>query len=646
MAKVNLILIIGTITLLSLIVRVNCIINFSEKVKVLNNLVSGNDLSQVCNYDLQNFLKNVDKNSSIVHKMLEAWSTFKLDYKYGNSYDFGNFKECMKIVGSKYCTIQYYYQDKKITPVKPDISVINFGWKHLSTRFGGAICLPDSCSSDDIKIIMKNYFDKSGLLKADDYNQNKYCKTSRTRNEIDYKLILFFFIVFFLITIVVISTILSKKFSYKIFQCFSLENNLKSFLNISNVERQISSIDGLKGISIILVFVLHYMGCVFGFPFKDGKQVAFLIESRFLQVINFAGMTTENFFILSGLIVVQSIGKVKKQKTNVSKLMPMFQLYIRFFFPVLFLLLTHMLTSSYFFNNTPFYNISTQECKKYWWTTLLHLQVYFNPGEICLLYSWYLTVTFHIILFLPIIFMITKNVPRKYVFLVYSLLMVLTIISRFVAFNNINLSIEIPELYNIKSDFFKYVFYPSHTRATSFFAGMLLGDLIKNNTIQSMVSKQFLKCLLLILFISMMLYNLSFVLQSETFKLGKYNLIISSTWYIVCFSIIILLSHLYDGPLKRFLSKQIWIYISKLSLCIYLMGTHMQFLLVSLKNEPLEVNNFYIFIKGISVDFVLMIIPIFFLHFFVEVPFSQFGKLMTKKLCRNASRTEEKMKEN
>ncbi|KAG5668140.1 hypothetical protein PVAND_016092 [Polypedilum vanderplanki] len=647
MAKIRL---FTTIVLVFLFKNATCVINFDKKVGIFKILVENNELNENCENDLKRILINIDEKSSIGHKMLKTWSKFRSDYEYGNSYDFGDFDDCMEIsddqndIYAKYCSIQYYYNDNSVKQAKPHISMMNFNWKNLSTRFGGAICLPDKCSAKDIEIIMTKFFEGSKLIKANDYNQNEYCKSARLRKEIDYKMIGFISIIISLIMTVTISTILSKKSTNQFFQCFSLTNNIKNFLQIPK-GRESSSIDGLKGVSHCVIILLHYIGCAFGFAFKNGYQAAAVVDSKILQVVSFVGMTTENFFILSGFLVVRSMAKTKSQKPKTNKFLQLLQVYLRFFFPLLFLLLAHMMTSSYFFNNSPFYNLSTKECEKYWWSTLLHLHTYLNPGELCLPYSWFLTTTFHIILFLPIIFFIIKRVPSDLIPLVYFFIMIiLTMIARCIALEKIEGSFEIPDLLNIKNDIFKYVYVPTHTRAASFFAGMLLGELLNKNILQPMVSKKFLQRILFVLFFSMIFYNTSVALSSQIYTLTKYNLTISSIWYIICFSIVILLCELYEGSLKRFLSKKFWIYLSKLSLCIYLMGVHLQFLLVSIKKEPLEVGNLVIFAKGMSIDLLLMVMPILFLYFFVEIPFVQLVKILIQKLQKNIEEEKNKKK--
>lgn len=55
--------------------------------------------------------------------------------------------------------------------------MFNRGWKHLDTRFGGAVCIPAACSADFVPSLMKQIFNGSGLVLATDYDQNDYCQS-------------------------------------------------------------------------------------------------------------------------------------------------------------------------------------------------------------------------------------------------------------------------------------------------------------------------------------------------------------------------------------------------------------------------------------------------------------------------------------
>lgn len=60
-----------------------------------------------------------------------------------------------------------------------------------------------------------------------------------------------------------------------------------------------------------------------------------------------------------------------------------FHRYLRYT-PVLAMLILFFVTFPKFLGTGPFFNIEsyTVQCKKYWWTALLHVQNYVNPNEL------------------------------------------------------------------------------------------------------------------------------------------------------------------------------------------------------------------------------------------------------------------------
>lgn len=60
-----------------------------------------------------------------------------------------------------------------------------------------------------------------------------------------------------------------------------------------------------------------------------------------------------------------------------------------------------------FLGNGPVWPISveflSENCKQYWWTTLLHIQNYVNPGTICLPNTWYISVDMQLFFIAPFI---------------------------------------------------------------------------------------------------------------------------------------------------------------------------------------------------------------------------------------------------
>jgi hypothetical protein len=114
--------------------------------------------------------------------VLATWSNFSKPHKHGNSFDFGRFDECVALrindISHQHCLIQYHYKPSsphQIFPVPPNSSFFNEQWRGLSNRFGGAICLPSSCSGDDAEELVDAMFDGSDFMLTRDYDQSKFC---------------------------------------------------------------------------------------------------------------------------------------------------------------------------------------------------------------------------------------------------------------------------------------------------------------------------------------------------------------------------------------------------------------------------------------------------------------------------------------
>lgn len=60
-------------------------------------------------------------------------------------------------------------------------SMYNRGWKNIDSRFGGAICIPESCSVDMIRLLMEQIFNGTDLEMATDYDQKNYCQVNDSK---------------------------------------------------------------------------------------------------------------------------------------------------------------------------------------------------------------------------------------------------------------------------------------------------------------------------------------------------------------------------------------------------------------------------------------------------------------------------------
>ena len=113
------------------------------------------------------------------------WSNFSKEHFYGNSHDFGDFYGCLDFkhdpIKTQHCLIQYEYRPTasyKMTEVLPSKMLYNTFWENLHKTFGGAVCVPDSCTVEDIRRLMSDIFDGSDYVQVTDYDQNMFCQKS------------------------------------------------------------------------------------------------------------------------------------------------------------------------------------------------------------------------------------------------------------------------------------------------------------------------------------------------------------------------------------------------------------------------------------------------------------------------------------
>ena len=107
---------------------------------------------------------NANLNQNFKNLNFSAWSKFYSNQKYGNSHDFGDFLGCKNFeIPSQYCMAQYFNTQKPPIPVPPTKSLYQSKWIDLDLSFLGAICLPSSCSSNDVKEIFDVILNEQNL---------------------------------------------------------------------------------------------------------------------------------------------------------------------------------------------------------------------------------------------------------------------------------------------------------------------------------------------------------------------------------------------------------------------------------------------------------------------------------------------------
>ena len=259
-------------------------------------------------------------------------------------------------------------------------------------------------------------------------------------------------------------------------------------------------------------------------------------------------------------------------------------------------------------------NVAINFCNDWWWTTLLYVGNYVNPGKLCFGHSWYLMVDMQLYFLSPIVLYPLWRF-RKHVAIMIPIIFLLassSVIFVFVMFLTFEFRTNFLSEFNFAKEM--KVYTPTHGRIDSWMMGILVGYImhtIEGKTIKLPKVTVFIGWTLSIGTLLAVTFG-QYPLHQENFKDNSliadaiYDSLKRISW---CLALawVILACHLsYGGIVKRFLSLSIWLPISKLSFCIYLIHLPIQTIFLSSIRSPQFFSNFiaiYKFFGDFGVSF-------------------------------------------
>ncbi|XP_022910626.1 nose resistant to fluoxetine protein 6 [Onthophagus taurus] len=185
---------------------------------------------------------------------------------------------------------------------------------------------------------------------------------------------------------------------------FSLRRNINTICDRSVGTDTISTIHGLKAISMVWVILGHT--CIIGFKYSDNMEYRKVVQKEFFfQTITNGAFSVDTFFFTSGLLVsflyfrTNAKGKLDAlgRKGFVSGCMHFLGLvayrFARLTAPYMFSLGLVEVSMKWFQQNSVFEppTMDHVNCPKYWWRNMLFINTLFPDSEMCMLWSWYLS---------------------------------------------------------------------------------------------------------------------------------------------------------------------------------------------------------------------------------------------------------------
>ncbi|KAK4876118.1 hypothetical protein RN001_012540 [Aquatica leii] len=592
-------------------------------------------------------------------KMFDASEKLPAGLFQGNGGGLGDFDECIGLkqntsvgtIKGKYCLGHLQIFDFKKYAAK--IKLIDFGDLEVTLPWG--ICLPDSCSVEDFRYVTLTIFQ---------YSQ-RFCQTLESQTtELDigdYTAIAILGVIGLISTI---STVLYITFKYKKKRAmgthyFSILAGIESITNNEIKESDITCLYGLR--SITLFFLIAALKFIM-YPLSVLTNWVALLEwitNRYYLMILESAVSVDTFFVISGMLVSYKYLFYKQKGARFNIVLYYLNRIMRLT-PALAVTVLVSATLMRHYGSGPIWPyirnlFIVDSCRKHWWSSLLYVQNYVNPGftDICILQTWFLSVDMQLIILSPLLLIPLGKVP-KYTVGFTMFLLICSIVSPFIAtwvydlkailVNNIN-PVEL-------DNYMKHFYFPLHTHASSWIIGFLLGYFLhesKKDSNRQLIKNIFSPAVVLFFWtVSIGLFILCVVI-SQAYLEKEYNwltnafhfALIRPAWSLAVSWIIFACVNGYSGPVNAILSASMFRVLSKLSYSIFLVNFSILIILTHQIRKGLTFSVFNV-LSVMWGDIVWSFVFGFLLAIFVERPFIMIFKSICKKYGKRIEETEVK----
>lgn len=261
--------------------------------------------------------------------MFASSSSLRDNIKYGNTYDFGNFDECLNTIHSitsddvitgQHCLYQYFSLGKpQLVRIGPEKSVFNMEWNELNARLGGAICIPASCPPETVEHLVTKLFNGTEFEIAKDYNQKNYCKTLKSNERTPTSSVILFGIVALLIILTLFGTIydartenIEKMLHSRWLMAFSLKSNWSNLHkdDLRQAPGAMNYLRGIRAFSLFIITVTHSFTIRTMFPFHHPEEDEMYKKHYVLATVTI--LFVDAFFVISGLLASRKILQLLK----------------------------------------------------------------------------------------------------------------------------------------------------------------------------------------------------------------------------------------------------------------------------------------------------------------------------------------------
>ncbi|KAL7028534.1 hypothetical protein ACKWTF_005883 [Chironomus riparius] len=467
-------------------------------------------ISTECRDHAQMFFESLSKFEFWALKLHDATARFTSGLLNGNINQLGDFDQCLNVKApndefqGKYCLTylqpsipesQRYTNYLRRLLQSHDAFKSNFDDpghrvpRYSTINFG--VCVPSSCSSNDVEIAMKHYtesFTDGTGVKLAVRVESEMCYVNdyewMSKLDLGTKIAILFCVVLLLLTVV--STVYdccgSSEIKNRLAVSFSIKKNTKA-LFAQREQNDIRIAHSIRLFNAVMLLISHKCMALFYLPYSNRTWMTEVLGKPWSVLARAASLYTDPFLMISGMLTAYSLydklqknGKINIWKEYISR-------YLRIMPSLAFLIIvcTYILPLT---GNGPLWNLVISHnsvlCKESWWKSLLFIHNWFGFEKMCMTHTHHVGIDTELFWTSPFLIIALFRWPKRALNVIVILAVLSTIARYYVTYtyeisNYVSFGISVQQLFKIAD--LMYIL-PPH-RFTVYAMGIILGCFLR-----------------------------------------------------------------------------------------------------------------------------------------------------------------------
>ncbi|XP_061658016.1 O-acyltransferase like protein [Syngnathoides biaculeatus] len=412
---------------------------------------------------------------------------------------------------------------------------------------------------------------------------------------------------------------------YQFLHAFSLQTTSRGLFSTSSGFHKdgYSSLNGIRILSLLWIMCGHSAQ----FPvinnldnYKDWKKT---VERSPLYVFSLSGpvfMAVDTFLLLGGLLSARSLlGSIQSAEDKLSRGLVVAYLFRRFKriqpLHIFVMCLTIGIISlvhwgPYWF---PFIN-NLMDCKTYWWGNLLLISNLLPVHEICVPWTWYLSLDFQCYATTPLLVYVYR-LNRGVFATVAGVLLLMTTLAGSLVTGLMQLPVFQPSTLT-SENYVLYYYVKPHTRYGPFLIGILAGIYLsskKGNLLKNkwQAALGWFCCLSVLAALIGLAYALRGIPTRPSLPHALYQGLHRAIWALAIAWIILACEEGYGGFINSLLSFSLWVPLARISFACYLIHPVYILVYIGLQESAIhytDVNFMYLFLGHLVLTLVTSVV--------------------------------------